>query len=453
MPALAVQKIAPREIQVNREATFELVVKNTGRATAENVQVHDFVPDGTRLVETVPQATNSTGGRLVWNLGALTPGQQTSIKMKVSPQRTGNIGSVAHVTFGAQASAKTVCTQAKLSIRHEAPEQVLLGQNMVMNIFVENKGNGAAENVILQEDVPEGLKFATGQTELEYEIGTLPPGASRRVQLPLQAAKVGQIQNLLVAHGAGDLRATDTVNMRVIAPSLTLRSEGPNRKFLNRKATHRFSLGNQGTAAATNVQVVARLPRGLQFVSASQDGGYDRNNHAVVWRLAKLDPQKIGTVELTTLPVGVGAHQIDVSAVADLNQKQETKQPLTVQQLSELFFDIDDSADAIEVNTGTTFRIRVNNQGQIPAKNVRIHVDFPTALRPTEVQGGIQHQINGQKVLVNPIPIMQPGQEITFVISAEALQAGEHRTVVSVRSDDREIAISKEESTHVYSDR
>lgn len=453
IPALAVQKIAPREIQVNREATFELIVKNTGKATADNVRVHDFVPEGTRLIETMPPATAGVNGQITWELGALAPGQQSSIKMKVLPQRPGNIGSVAHVTFGAVASAQTICTQPKLSIRHEAPATVLLGQNLVMNIFIENTGNGAAENVVLQEDVPDGLEFAGGQKELEYTIGTLGPGQTRRVQLPLRAAKVGQARNVLVVHGAGNLQANDTVDVRVVAPRLSLRTDGPSRKFLKRQATHTLSIANQGSAAATNVQMVARLPRGLQFVSANNAGQYDRNSHAVFWRLPRLDAQKTGSVQLTTIPVAVGQHDINVQAVADLNQRQETKQSLVVQQLSELFFDIDDTADAIETGSSTTYRVRVVNQGQIPASNVQVQVEFPAAIKPVSVQGNVRNQIRGQSVVLDPIPSLQPGQEVSFVVTANALQPGDHRTVVSVRSDDREIAISKEESTHVYSDR
>ena len=453
IPALAVQKIVPREIQVNRETTFELIVKNTGQATADNVQVHDFVPEGTRLLETMPPANAGPNGRITWNLGSLAPGQQSSIKMKLLPQRTGNIGSVAHVTFGALASAQTVCTQPKLSIRHEAPSTVLLGQNLVMTIFVENTGNGAAENVVLQEDVPEGLIFAGGQQELEYTIGTLPPGQTRRIQLPLRAAKVGLARNVLVAHGEGSLQTTDTVDIRVIAPKLILRTEGPSQKFMNRTAIHTFSLANQGSAAATNVQMVARLPRGLQFVSANNQGQYDRTNHVVVWRLAKLDAQKTGSVELTTLPIATGQLDINVIAAADLNQRQESKHSMVVKQISELYFDIDDTADAIEIGTSTTFRVRIVNQGKIASTNVLVQVEFSSAMQPESVQGGVRHQIRGQTVVLDAIPSMQPGQEISFTVTAKAIQAGDHRTVVSVRSDDRDIAVSKEESTHVYSDR
>jgi uncharacterized repeat protein (TIGR01451 family) len=330
---------------------------------------------------------------------------------------------------------------------------VLIGQEVLLNIFVENQGNGAAENVVLQEDVPEGLEFQGGQRELEYPIGTLRPGESRHIQLRLRAARVGQVRNVLVVHGEGKLQANDTIDLRIIAPQLALSGEGPSRKFLNRPATHRFSIANQGTAAATNMQMVARLPRGLKFDAANNQGQYDPASHAVVWRLAQLDPQKVGTVELTTIPVATGTHEIQVTAASDLNQQQQTSQTLVVQQLSELFFDIDDAADAIEVGTATTWRVRVINQGQIPATNVEVQVEFADALRPQAVEGAPRHQIRGQTVVLEPIPTLAPGQEVAFVVRADALAPGEHRTIVSVRSDDREIAVSKEESTHVYSDR
>jgi hypothetical protein len=97
--------------------------------------------------------------------------------------------------------------------------------------------------------------------------------------------------------------------------------------------------------------------------------------------------------------------------------------------------------------------VRVANQGQTPATNVNVQVDFPDAIEPVSVEGNVRHQIRGKTVVLEPITSLAPGQEISFVIRAKAIAAGDHRTVMSVRSDDRDIAVSKEESTHVYSDR
>lgn len=453
IPALAVQKVAPREVQVNREATFELVVKNTGRTPANQVRVHDQIPSGARFISANPPPTENNAGQLVWDLGTINPGQQVSIQTTVMPEKPGEIGSVAHVTFGAQATARTTCTQPQLSLRHEAPESVLVGQEFQMNIILENRGNGPAEEVVLLEDVPEGLDFGTGQKELEYPIGTLRPGEVRQVPLRLRASSVGHVKNVLVATGAGKLQAETTVNMRIVSPQLTLAIDGATRKFLKRPATHTITVSNPGSAAAVNVQVVARLPRGLQFSSANNQGQYDPNSHAVVWRLARLDSQKSGVTELVTVPIAAGRHEIQVQATAEPGQQQVASHSLEVDQLSSLYFDISETSGPVETGSPAAYRVRIVNQGQVPATNVTAQVAFAQGVRPESATGPVRAQVNGQTVIMEPVPSLSPGQELTFVIQATATGPGEHRSTLSVRSDDREVPGTKEISTHVYSDR
>lgn len=453
IPTLAVQKVAPREVQVNREATFELVVKNTGRTPANQVRVHDQIPNGARFVSANPPPAENAGGQLVWDLGTVNPGQQVSIQMTVLPEQPGEMGSVAHVTFGAQATARTTCTQPQLALRHEAPESVLVGQDFQMNIILENRGNGPAEEVVLLEDVPEGLDFGTGQKELEYPIGTLRPGEVRQVPLRLRASRVGHVKNVLVATGAGKLQAETTVNLRIVSPQLTLSIDGATRKFLKRPATHSITVSNPGSAPALNVQVVARLPRGLQFSSANNQGQYDPNSHAVVWRLARLDSQKSGVTELVTVPIAAGKHEIQVQATADPGQQQVASHSLEVEQLSSLYFDIAETSGPVETGSPAAYRVRIVNQGQVPAANVTAQVTFAQGVRPDSANGPVRAQVNGQSVIMEPVATLSPGQELTFVIQATAVGPGEHRSTLSVRSDDREVAGTKEISTHVYSDR
>ena len=54
-PQLIIQKVAPPEIQVGKPATFRITVRNTGQATAGNVEIHDQ-SRGTRLLGSAPQA-------------------------------------------------------------------------------------------------------------------------------------------------------------------------------------------------------------------------------------------------------------------------------------------------------------------------------------------------------------------------------------------------------------
>ena len=159
---------------------------------------------------------------------------------------------------------------------------------MIFDVIVQNKGDGPARNVVIQEDVPQQLEFQDGYRELEYDIGTLMPGQSKRVQLGLKAASIGRLKNVMFASAEGGLRARHELDLEVVSPKLVTSSQGPTKRYLKREATHQFSVTNQGTANATNVDLIARIPAGLRFVSADNRGRYDANSHAVYWSLAEL---------------------------------------------------------------------------------------------------------------------------------------------------------------------
>ncbi len=453
VPSLKLQKIAPREVQINKPAELKLIVQNNGQIPATQVGVYDRVPEGTKLIDSTPKANQSADGTLSWNLGTIAPGETSEITINLLPVRPGEFGSVAQITFAAQASARTLCTQPILSLKHSTKPKVLIGDEVVLDITIENNGDGPATNVMLQENIPDLLTFDDGSRELEFEIGTLAPGQKRNVQLRLKAAKVGTTQNRIVVQGDADLQAFDVVDLEIIAPDLHATGEGPDRKYLNRQSTHEFALANSGTAAATNVDLVARLPRGLKFVSANNHGQFDATSNAVYWSLQQLAAGQTGRVDLVTMPIEPGEQKIDFEATADLNQKTSVSKLLTVESLVELFCEIDDLTDPIEIGSETAYRVKVVNQGLQAANNIRLNVDFPTGIQPMSVNGNIPNQIQGQRVVFSAIERLDAQQETVVTITAKGTVEGDHRVVVSMSSDARETQIAKEESTQVYSDR
>lgn len=451
-PSLTVEKVAPREVQLDQPADFVVVVRNAGRVAATDVKVFDRVPEGTEFLSAVPQTSQSSSGELQWDLGEMRPGQEKRIKYQLRPVRPGEIGSVAHVTFATQASMRTLVTKPVLNLYHSAKPKVLIGDNVVLDITVENKGDGPAKNVILQEDVPDQFECSVGQ-EIEFPIGTLAPGQSKKLKLGLKAVDIGRLRNILFAKADGNLKTQHAIDMEVIAPRLVTTANGPSRKFLRREASHTFSVANQGTANATNVELIAKLPGGLKFIGANNRGKYDTNSHAVYWSLAELTPGVTADVELQTTPIESGEQKINFEAVADLNQKSDTSTSLLVEHLIDVFFDIDDAVDPIEIGAPTRYLIRVVNQGTKTATNVQLQVVFPNGLQPVSVDGNLTNEINGQNVNFSRITSMNPGDELKLIVNAKGTGPGDHRVVVHMRTDGREANVSKEETTRVYDDR
>ena len=452
-PSITIEKIAPREIQVNAPADFQLVVKNVGRIVANGVQINDQIPAGAELVRTDPPPTAQNGNQMSWQIGSLNPGQEKRILIQLRPTKPGEIGSVAQVSFAAQASMRTKVTRPVLSIQHTARPKILIGDAVVLDIVVKNDGDGSAKNVVIQEDVPPQLLFEQGFRELEYEIGTLNPGQSKRIQLSLRANQIGKFRNMMVATADGGLQSQHAIDMEVIAPRLAVSSDGPKRRFLKRPATHEFAVQNNGTASATNVELVARLPKGLKFDSANNQAKYDPGRHAVFWSLAELASNLSVSVQLTTTPMEPGDQSIVFETVADLEQRAETKHSMAVEHLVDVFFDIDDVVDPIEIGSETKYRVRVVNQGTKTATNVLLHLDFPNGIQPVSVDGNITPQIRGQQVQFPPITSLNPGDEIGFTVNARGTAPGDHRVAMRLETDGREINVTKQESTRVYLDR
>ena len=122
------------------------------------------------------------------------------------PTAEGEIGSVASVHFAAGASVRTLATRPQLVVQTAAPQKVLIGEQVTLTITVSNPGTGVATGVVLQEHIPPGLQHPAGN-DLEYQVGNLKPGESRKLDLPLVANRPGSTTNLLTARGDGNLRA------------------------------------------------------------------------------------------------------------------------------------------------------------------------------------------------------------------------------------------------------
>jgi len=451
-PSLSILKTAPPEIQVNKPATFNIRVQNTGRVEAHDVTVRDQVPVGVRLIDSTPAPSRDADGSLVWNLGSIQPGEESTIVLRVLPLSEGEIGSTASVTFAAHATVRTFCTKPLLAVKQAAPRQVLIGQEAAVTIEISNPGTGVATGVVLEEDVPEQFVHPAGR-ELEHTIGLLKPNETRELELRLKADRPGIARNLILVRGEGNLIAQHEVEIEVVAPELAVEMAGPRLRYLERQATYTVSVSNPGTAPAKNVELVAHLPRGLKFVSTNNAGQYDTQRHAVFWSLEQLPAKESGSVQLTTLPIEMGEQKIRVEGAADLNLEHASEEVVMVEGLAELFFQVRDEADPIELGSDTVYAVQVTNQGSVPATNVIVSAILPPELQPLGGEGPSRVRVEGQRVVFEPLARLTPKSDAVYRIQVKGRTAGDHRIKVQVASDQTRTPVTKEESTRVYSDR
>ncbi len=450
-PTLVLQKVAPEEIQVGRPAKFEIRVRNTGRVPANNVLIRDEVPAGTQFVDATPRATRATDGAIFWEAGSLAPGQEISVAMQLMPTIEGQIGSVATVSFEASASARSRATKPGLLLEHTGPPKVLLGESVRFAIRLSNPGSGAATNVVLEEDVPEGLSHSSG-ARLEYEVGVIEPGQTRQLELTLKAAQAGKVLNTLIARADAGLVSEHQVELEVIAPKLQIGIEGPKRRYLDRQATFTVSVANPGTAPAKDVELVAQLPAGLKFVSTNNSGYYDQARHAVVWSLEQLPAGEMGRAQFTAMPTEMGAYRVKAAARADAGLESLQEHPIEIEGIAALLYVLTDKVDPIEIGGQTSYEIKVVNQGSKDAANVAFAALVPDGLTPLNAEGPTAETIQGQQVMFAPLDRLAPKEQAIFRILVKGETAGDHRFRVQMTSDEITTPVIKEESTRVYAD-
>lgn len=452
---MTVEKRGPREVQVGKPARFELFIRNVGSAAAHDVTLHDAVPAGARLIATTPPAAPGTGdgaGELVWTLGTIEPGAGTKVAMDVMPEAEGEIGSVASVTFRADASVRSRSTKAAITIEAATPAPVLVGGTITSSIVVSNPGSGTATGIVLVGTLPEGVNHPAGK-ELEFDVGQLKPGERRTIDLTLASTAPGVHAMTIVARADGQLESEAAVPLEVTAPMLELAAEMPARRYLQRPATCLITMANTGTAPAKAVELATQLPPGMKFVRANNAGFYDERHHRVLWSLEELPAGETGAVELVVMPVSLGPQKFVTAARNPAGLSDQIASTIEVEGLASLSFQIADSEDPIEVDGVSEYVIRVGNQGTMPASGVRVTATLLGDLEPVEAKGPAAHRIENMTVLFEPLAKLVPTEEATYKIRVRGRRPGDHRVQVQVTSDDHTAPITKEEVTRVYADR
>ena len=457
-PQLSVEKRGPREIQVGKPARYEILVRNVGSATANDVMLRDSVPYGTTLVTTTPPAApgRATAGlasdELHWPLGTLPPGGQARVVIELMPLVEGEIGSVASVAFRAEASVRSRATKPALQITCDEPDPVLIGRDAGLTITVTNPGTGVATGVVLEGLLPENVSHRSG-SELEFDVGQLKPGESRTIELVLGTRGPGVHAARLAARADGGIEVQQAVRLEVTAPTLELAVDMPVRRFLQRPATCTIEMVNAGTAPARSVELAAQLPPGLKFVRANNAGWHDERTNRVLWNLEELPPGETGKVEVVVMPVEHGPQKILAAARTADGLADQATHVCEVEGLAALFFEVADSEDPIEIGGVTEYVVRVGNQGTASATGVRLTAALLGDLEPVEAQGPAGHRIENLAIAFEPLAKLAPSEEAVFRIRARGRTQGDHRVQVQLVSEDHPTPITKEEITRVYADR
>jgi uncharacterized repeat protein (TIGR01451 family) len=449
---LAIEWTAPNTIRVNQPMSCQIVVRNTSPTPAQNVIVRHRLAPGVVCKGSEPPATND-GGELVWNLGTLSAEQSKRIDLTLITQTRGPLNCHAVVTFSAVAAHQIQVREPQLAVKMSGPDKVIAGENVTLLFAISNPGDGIAETVKLKTVLPDGLEHPRGKV-IEFDVGNLQPKESKVVQL-VCAAKTGGVQKCSIqVFGDGGLTANDATQVDILTPRLDIAMSGPKLRYLDRQAVYVVRVTNPGSAPATNVEVMERIPAGFKFHQASNGGQYQEATRLVSWNLGELQPGQSKDVAVNLIPTEIGEHRLTAEAKAARGLKSAADIRTNVEGISSLFLEIGHVDDPIEVGSDTEYEICVRNTGTKLETNVEVICTLPEQLefKGAKCSTTLRYRQEGRDLIFEPLPRLAPKADVIYRVQVRGIAPGDIRFRTRIKSDNVREPVMREDSTRIYSD-
>ncbi|MGL4655755.1 MAG: DUF7507 domain-containing protein, partial [Sarcina sp.] len=318
--------------------TYTIKVKNTGNTDALNVIVKDTVPEGTVFI----QGTVTVNGRDVTSgnpevgiqIGTLKPNDIVTISYKAKITKmpaTNPIPNTANasysfilepnVTVNKENTSNKVLTQVNspnINIENGSVYKSVnknfakISEELIYTIFVENKGNVPANDVVIFDSIPEGTEFVINSVvindiknlganpSLGINVGSINPGGNVELIYKVKVTTIPKInpipntasvkysftKNPNNPNGERNEVITNIVYTKVNDGSITPENGGIVKKAdkeyadVGETITYTVTLKNPGNVSANNIIFKDTIPEGTSFVQDSLriDGNPSKEN-------------------------------------------------------------------------------------------------------------------------------------------------------------------------------
>jgi uncharacterized repeat protein (TIGR01451 family) len=199
-----------------------------------------------------------------------------------------------------------------------------------------------------------------------------------------------------------------------------------------------------------NVVVRDQLPPALSFQSATQLGQI--LNGQVVWNVGVLAPRDQKVLQVTARCAVLSPRIVNVAVATADPGLQEQSEPTTleVRGVPAYALEIGKVGDPVPVGGKVTYRITVTNTGSLPGNQIEVIANVPKELQVINAGGPTQARQEPGRVVFPPVDALAPRQTLNYTVETQALQAGDVRFRVELRSSAFRDPVIKEESTNIF---
>lgn len=446
--AVGIEKGYPREVRLNEQFEYLLVVTNLTNNDLENVVVTDQPNGSMQLTESDPKGRVGANGVPMWELGNLGPRESRTIRVKARATQEGTVGTCATVTYNSALCASVPVVAPKLSVTKAGPAEVMKCQPITYTFEVKNTGTGTLNNVMVKDDLPQGLTGANGVRTLTFDAGSLAAGQAKKFTATVDAARTGRFENTATATGGSLSVNSNAVATVVREPVLTISKSCSARAFIARPIDYEITVTNTGDGAAVGTTISDSIPAGVTFMSAS-DGGRVQGGH-IVWNVGTLAPKASKTVTAQLSAAQAGTYRNTATADADCAEAVSDGCETVVTGIPAILLEVVDDPDPIRVGSETTYIITVTNQGSAPDNNIRIVCTLEANQEHVSSGGATNGSVSGRTITFAPVATLAPKAEATFRVVIRATAVGDTRFKVTMNSDNLKRPVEETEATNQY---
>lgn len=270
---LAIEKRCPTEVLLCDPIEYVITVRNAGDGPAVNVKTSDKLPAG----------LTTTNGKdsVASNIGTLKPGEAKEVRYTVNATKTGQYNNKVTATadggLSVEATCATIVKQPVLEVIKTGPSERYAGRPAEYEITTTNKGDAPARDTLLVDTLPAGTGFvrasdagAMAAGKVTWKLGTLAPGASKKVTLELKAVQVGSAKNTATATAyCAEASAQTSMEIKGIAAILLDVKDVEDPIEVGANETYEIVVTNQGSTEDENVTIECLLPPEMDYVSST----------------------------------------------------------------------------------------------------------------------------------------------------------------------------------------
>ena len=185
--------------------TYSIVVSNPGNAAAKNISVAAMLPPGSKYVSSAGGQLVEAENKVVWNIPNLRPGGEQELELRCSLSTPGANRLQILAASGEISDSATVNTEVqsvadlKLDVTDPAGP-LAVGEEMVYEVHIRNRGTKAAENIDVAAFFSRGLEpvaalggeheIAPGQVVFK-PIESIPPATEVVLKIKARADQAG----------------------------------------------------------------------------------------------------------------------------------------------------------------------------------------------------------------------------------------------------------------------